>query len=201
MSRRKYQWKPPNASVFWQDTYASGNAMSMRAAMTSVGCTTLVPSGAGINAQRCGLSLRDIYSLAPHIGGPAASLDVREDARLVRRRMREKWLWMQDRVWPRGTMGRRSQSSPPADCSPGRARSSVSAELRASQASAPSSAWPAVSLSEELRSARPPHPFHFALHHHCFERGASCRHALTLGCALRVFYPFSPATSGPGPGP
>ena len=69
--------------------------MSMRATMTSVGCATLVPSGAGINEQRCEQSLRDIYSLAPHIGGPAASLDVREYARLVRRRMREEWLWMQ----------------------------------------------------------------------------------------------------------
>jgi hypothetical protein len=78
-------------------------------------------------------------------------------------------------------------------------RAPVSVELRASQASAPSPAWPAVSPSEELRSARPPHPFHCALHHHCFERGARCRHALTLGCALRVFYPFSPAASGPAP--
>jgi hypothetical protein len=78
-------------------------------------------------------------------------------------------------------------------------RAPVSVELRASQASAPSPAWPAVSPSEELRSARPPHPFHCALHRHCFERGARCRHALTLGCALRVFYPFSPAASGPAP--
>jgi hypothetical protein len=128
-----------------------------------------------------------------------ASLDVRGYTRLVRRRVR-KSCRCRTGVGPGALWEGVATGLPPVHQLQA-VRAPVSAELRASQASAPSPAWPAVSLSEELRSARPSHPFHLALHHHGFERGASCRHALTLGCALRVFYPFSPAAPGPGPGP
>ena len=84
-------------------------------------------AGAEINGQRRGQSFQDIHSLAPHIGGPAASSDAREYTRLGEGRVIEDarlGLARPPGALPKVWEGVASPS-PPADCRPGRARSSV----------------------------------------------------------------------------